>query len=80
MSIEELVVSHFLHSLTDGHDTLSREMLESDFLIEGVEVHTTVAGGIAMSRECVVCTARIVASTLAGIFPEEHTARIHHLL
>ena len=53
-------------------------MLEGNLATIAVEVHTAVGSGIAVSGQCVICAAGIIAGTLTGVCSEEHAASIHH--
>ena len=65
--------------MADAADTLIRQVLERHLATVAVQVHTAVGSRIAVRRQGVVCAAGIVASTLTGIFAQEHATCIHHL-
>ena len=78
MGVELFGLSHELYGMTDAVDAVFRQMLEGNLATVAVEVHTAVGSGIAVSGQCVVCAAGIVASTLTSVCSEEHAAGIHH--
>ena len=65
--------------MSDAADTLLREMLEGDLATVAVQIHPAVGSSITVSGQGVVRATGIVASTLTGIFAQEHATRIHHL-
>ena len=60
--------------------SLFSEVLEGYLAAVAVEIHSAVCRGIAMGWQCVVGAACVVAGTLAGIFPKEHTSCVDYLL
>ena len=61
-------------------DSFLGEMLEGNFPMITVEVHTTISGSIAMGGQGMVRTAGIVAGTLTSILSKEYATCIHHFL
>ena len=80
MGIELFAGCHGFHGRTDGANAFGGEVLEGDFAVIAVEVDTTIGCCVAVSRQCVVGTAGIVACTFASVVAEEHAAGIDDLL
>ena len=76
MGIKLLGFCHQFDGVPDAADTIGSEMLECYLPAIAVEVHTAVSCGIAVSRQCVVGAAGIVACALTGIGAEENAAGI----
>ena len=74
VSIKLFGFCHEFHGAANFPDALFCKVLEGDCTAVAGEIHAAVGCCIAMSGECVVGAACVVAGTLARIFSKEDTS------
>ena len=67
---------HCFYGVPDISYSFFCNMLECYLAVETVKIHSAKRRSVAVSRQRVVCSARIIACTFARVFPEKHASGV----